>query len=732
MSPEENRDRTRTQGGSSVKQTAYEATSRGGGVNPNNPTQDGQRLPVYKSFVEQELDWANHYLNLSNNERILTEHPMLCSWVQVPKNAEAAKGELRELTFWERLSNGYLKYDAIELAGEILDAAGQRYDSASEFLAEHRVSGDVIELRKGVLGAAGTNIGKITEGLGQVIYAPPEPGDAPDEEGWRNTVSRGLQSAGEWIQDSSEERFRPRAKFKDSLARQTGEIIGEELPKFAAGSIPFVGFLAAAAVDSLATAGDNASKARKAGADERTQTSVSRLGLLFGAGELLPIDNWIEGKEDLQGGHTETGGNAGKGGKSWKRVGVEFAVQAAVSGIKDSLKQYGQNAIEQHYYNSEKDLFNDVASAGFKGVAKSVMFQGVPKVVNKAFGQPQPRGGVEQPGAAGQTLAEISEHASSSKVRALHPEEFGDYLRVVTKDTPIETIHIEGKKFSDVFRNSGDDTNTAFRSLPGFDNAQLNVAIPSGGDVKLSLSTYATHLAGGKHDSALLPHMRFDPRAKTLAEWQALKASESERSARAKSDAEVARAAEDRNQTVAKQERQQEVQRLQASGVPPEQAQSSAVALDATRGVRSAKAGQTREDYSRENPPADASSINQGQPSSVNGAPGQAAAGPVNASESVNGSRTAAQPPVSNDPSLKVEGPGATPVWTPPQTPPSAAPNQSAPAEQLKATLQSSTAPAVQIEQPSSPPKVLGPQGPAVPTETPWSARRDRLNRNGR
>ncbi|MDR6103270.1 hypothetical protein QE369_003467 [Agrobacterium larrymoorei] len=717
MSPEENRDRTRTQAGSSVKQTAYEATSRGSGVNPKNPTQDGQRLPVFKSFIEQERDWANHYLNLSNNERILTEHPMLCSWVQVPKNAEAAKGELRELTFWERLSNGYLKHDAIELGEE-----------AWEFLAETRGTGDVIELSKGVFGSGAKKIGTITEGLGQVIYTPPGSNDAPGEEAWLNFISERLQSTGEWMQTSSEETFRARDKFKDSWARQAGELIGDELPNFAVSKIPVAGAFLAPVVDGFANAGESASNARRAGADENAQTSAARSGFLLGALE-LPVDNLIEGKEEVEDGKGEKDRKAGKG---WRRLGAELLFKATWTGAKDIAKKTGQNAIAIDYYKPDQKLDDGLLQAGVNGVAKSVMFQGIPKVVNKAFGQPQPRGGAEQPEAAGQTLTEISDHASSSEVRARHPEEFGDYLRVVTKDTPIETIHIEGKKFSDVFRNSGDDAGKAFGSLPGFDQAQLNVAIPSGGDVKLSLSTYATHLAGGKHDSALLPHMRFDPRAKTLAEWRALKASESERSARSKSDAEVARAAEDRNQTVAKQERQQEVQRLQASGVPPEQAQSSAVALDATRGVRSAKAGQTREDYSRENPPADASSINQGQPSSVNGAAGQAAASPVNASESVNGSRTAAQPPVSNDPSLKVEGPESTPVWTPPQTPSSTAPNQSAPAEQLKATLQSSTAPAVQIEQPSSPPKVLGPQGPAVPTETPWSARRDKLNRNGR
>lgn len=174
MSPEENRDRTRTQGGSSVK-AGYEATSRGSGVNPNNPTQDGQRLPVLKSFIEQERDWANHYLNLSNNERILTEHPMLCSWVQIPKNAEAAKGELRELSFWERLSNINLKDEAIELG-----------EGALEFLAETRVTGDVIEFGKGALGSGTKKLGTITEGLGQVIYAPPGPNDAPCEGGWLN------------------------------------------------------------------------------------------------------------------------------------------------------------------------------------------------------------------------------------------------------------------------------------------------------------------------------------------------------------------------------------------------------------------------------------------------------------------------------------------------------------------------------------------------------------------
>ncbi len=695
MSPEENRDRTRTQAGAIVKQTAYEEMIRQGKFD----------LSALNKPAKQAADWSSNEINLRIKEQILRENPMLCSWVQVPKNAEAAKGELRELSFWERLSNVNLKDEAIELG-----------EGAWEWLAETRGPGDVIEFGKGALGSGAKKIGTVTEGLGQMIYTPPGPNEAPGEEGWLNFVSEGLQSTGEWIQDSSEETFRAREKWKDSWARQAGELIGDELPNVAISAIPVAGRVLAPVVDGFANAGESASNARRAGADENAQTSAARSGFLLGALE-LPVDNLIEGKEEVEDGKGEKDRKAGKG---WRRLGAELLFKATWTGAKDIAKKTGQNAIAIDYYKPDQKLDDGLLQAGVNGVAKSVMFQGIPKVVNKAFGQPQPRGGAEQPEAAGQTLTEISEHATSSKVRALHPEEFGDYLRVVTKDTPIETLHIEGKKFSDAFRNSGDDTSTAFRNLPGFDNAQLNVAISSGGDVKLRLSTYATHLAGGKYDSALLPHMRFDPRAKTLAEVQASRARESERSSPANSDAEAVRGVQEKNQKIAHHERQQDVQRLPHSGVLPEQAQSGAVALDATRGVRSAKTGRTREDYLRENPPAGASS--------TNGALGQAAVGPSRGDSGFNSAAAAVPTPDGNGVSSKGERTLASP---PPLSSPAAS-DAGMPIERFKAILESSTAPVVRLESPSPSPEIFKRQGPVIPSEMPWPERRKTLERNGR
>lgn len=695
MSPEENRDRTRTQAGAIVKQTAYEEMIRQGKFD----------LSALNKPAKQAADWSSNEINLRIKEQILRENPMLCSWVQVPKNAEAAKGELRELSFWERLSNVNLKDEAIELG-----------EGAWEWLAETRGPGDVIEFGKGALGSGAKKIGTVTEGLGQMIYTPPGPNEAPGEEGWLNFVSEGLQSTGEWIQDSSEETFRAREKWKDSWARQAGELIGDELPNVAISAIPVAGRVLAPVVDGFANAGESASNARRAGADENAQTSAARSGFLLGALE-LPVDNLIEGKEEVEDGKGEKDRKAGKG---WRRLGAELLFKATWTGAKDIAKKTGQNAIAIDYYKPDQKLDDGLLQAGVNGVAKSVMFQGIPKVVNKAFGQPQPRGGAEQPEAAGQTLTEISEHATSSKVRALHPEEFGDYLRVVTKDTPIETLHIEGKKFSDAFRNSGDDTSTAFRNLPGFDNAQLNVAISSGGDVKLRLSTYATHLAGGKYDSALLPHMRFDPRAKTLAEVQASRARESERSSPANSDAEAVRGVQEKNQKIAHHERQQDVQRLPHSGVLPEQAQSGAVALDATRGVRSAKTGRTREDYLRENPPAGASS--------TNGALGQAAVGPSRGDSGFNSAADAVPTPDGNGVSSKGERTLASP---PPLSSPAAS-DAGMPIERFKAILESSTAPVVRLESPSPSPEIFKRQGPVIPSEMPWPERRKTLERNGR
>ncbi len=761
MSPEENRDRTRTQGGSSVKQMAYEMTLREGGFDFSALNKPGEFPDVSRSAARHAADWSSNVMNLRVKEKILTENPMLYSLVQSPKNAWISNNDLEELAFWEQLAEG------------LSDGLSTAVDNVSKGAGE--VSANVQEFFKALPNSGGVSLaGNVVEGAGQIIYplSPSDPtplmvriakagsaspeeviqlreylkhqteinkdsaqfllnevltGNMPEEEvyetfnhhapEWRKPVSMWMQGVGQRWKEQGKNLFPPAPGYEDSLGRQAGDMVGPEITLHLIERIPYAGPVLAPLVGALSGAGEIAEEKQLEGLDEEAQTIAARA--TFGTNI---FDDYVIGdKLKIPKGADVTGG-----------VATTF-LQAGIDGLKGVGKQIVENGVAQNSYAPDRSIWEGTLTAfgdsAFESLVEGI-FEGV---WDAASGQSHKKGRDSQsPEETQRKIDQIADHSASSNVRAQNPDDFGDYVRTVTKGKQIETIYIPADKWNDVVRSFGDDPKKVLEGLPGLDKSELNIALSSGGDVKLPVGTYAGYLEGGKYDVALRSHMRFDPNAKTPAEGQALRASESERSAQAKSDAEFARAAEAKNQTVAKQERQQDVQRLQASGVPPEQAQSSAVALDAAREVRSAKAGQTREDYSRENPPADASSINQGQPSSVNGAAGQAATGPLSASESVNGSRTAAQPPVSNDPSLKLEGPGSTPVWTPPQTPSSTAPNQSVPAEQLKATLQSSTAPTVQMEPPGPPPKILDQQGPAVPTETPWSARRNKLERNGR
>ena len=218
-------------------------------------------------------------------------------------------------------------------------------------------------------------------------------------------------------------------------------------------------------------------------------TSGASVGATFGAaGKLLP-DNTIA---------------------QWlgRAIGVS-AVQDALDGthplddrpLEDKLFGYGMNA-----------LFTMQGA----GRTSGGWFIDHPDV-RKGFEDASKAEAAQQGIAALQGLGEL---AAASKTRERDPEAFRQFVRDATDDGQLREVYVDANKFAEVLNQSGVTLPELQRTMPDV-AAQLAEAAQTKGDIRIPVEDYATHIAGGKVDQALLPHLKVEPEGMTYAQSQA-------------------------------------------------------------------------------------------------------------------------------------------------------------------------------------------------------------------
>ncbi|RMD00069.1 hypothetical protein EAY64_05585 [Aquitalea palustris] len=118
-----------------------------------------------------------------------------------------------------------------------------------------------------------------------------------------------------------------------------------------------------------------------------------------------------------------------------------------------------------------------------------------------------------------QGLATLSELATGSKLRQRDPDAFKQFIQNVTEDGHLSDVYVDGKLFDDVLNQSGVDRNQLQALMPDVAK-QLPTALQTMGDVRIPVADYATHIAGGKLDDALMPHLKTDPDGMTYQQAQ--------------------------------------------------------------------------------------------------------------------------------------------------------------------------------------------------------------------
>lgn len=116
-------------------------------------------------------------------------------------------------------------------------------------------------------------------------------------------------------------------------------------------------------------------------------------------------------------------------------------------------------------------------------------------------------------------LQGLSELAAASKTRERDPDGFKAFVRDATENGQLQEVYVDANALAEVLNQSGVDIATLGKAMPEL-AAQFREAVETNGDVRIPVEDYATHIAGGKLDAALLPHLKVEPDGFTYQQGQ--------------------------------------------------------------------------------------------------------------------------------------------------------------------------------------------------------------------
>lgn len=127
----------------------------------------------------------------------------------------------------------------------------------------------------------------------------------------------------------------------------------------------------------------------------------------------------------------------------------------------------------------------------------------------------------------GDMVSALGQVSAASKLRERDPQGFRDFVQKVTEDGHLSDVYVDAKTLDDAFAQSGVTRADLDRTIPEVAQ-QLHEALQTNGDVRIPVADYATHIAGGPIDQAILPHLKAEPEGMTYKEGQDYQANQTE------------------------------------------------------------------------------------------------------------------------------------------------------------------------------------------------------------
>lgn len=118
-----------------------------------------------------------------------------------------------------------------------------------------------------------------------------------------------------------------------------------------------------------------------------------------------------------------------------------------------------------------------------------------------------------------QTLSDLATSAANSKLRPRDPQAFKDFVATANADGPVQNVYVDGATLANALNQSGVKIGDVESTMPRVAQ-QLPEALATGGDVSIPVEDFATHIAGGPLQDALMPHLKTDPDGMTQQQAQ--------------------------------------------------------------------------------------------------------------------------------------------------------------------------------------------------------------------
>lgn len=611
MTPEEYLAQQREQQHATAKRVAF-LSAQNTEATPDQHAEAirlGNSLGISPSLAGQYRDTFAQRLMQKRNETILASSPRLTGWMLDGDNAKVASDDLIALSAWEQFSKGVLSGNAIELGkaapGQVVTVAGMGMEGTGQLIAPRpesdrapivgriaaargRPPEEIAQLRKDIY-----QQGVVNPTIAQSVLSDVIAGDMSPEEAQAifepvvAGVSEALQQSGEATQDYGGGLFPAAPGMEESVGRKIGGALGSMVPFIAVGLL--TGGAGAAVFGGAAGAGEASARARRAGQDESMQTKAALAGIIPGMTDAIPVERLLNNRV-VREGFVAALRSIGK--------------QAVIEGSQEAAQEAMQNLIAQQLYAPDQSLLEGTGeSAAIGGTVGALVETGRLLALSALPGRVRglPARAREAEGTKA-TIDQIGEMASASKLRQRLDTSFMDFVDKATDGTPIQDIYVPAEKMQELFQSLRFDPTEFLSELPGVDASEWEMALATGGDIRIPTATYAAKIAGMEIDAPLREHMRFDPQAMTFAEAQAFNERAAEIQQQAFEEAETARLSQEAARALDEREYDELVGRLRAAGRATDIARFEAMPIIAMRRTMAERSGLTPEEFAARNP----------------------------------------------------------------------------------------------------------------------------------
>lgn len=113
-------------------------------------------------------------------------------------------------------------------------------------------------------------------------------------------------------------------------------------------------------------------------------------------------------------------------------------------------------------------------------------------------------------------LGGLAQASAVSKLRERAPDLFKQFVEASNDGS----VYVDGRVLAEALHQSGIGTDEMQAKLPDL-QGKLEEALATGGQVKIPVADFATHIAGGPLEGPLLPHLRTDPEGMSQTEAEA-------------------------------------------------------------------------------------------------------------------------------------------------------------------------------------------------------------------